>query len=436
MKSTIALSSLLVAGFVFAGAPSGDGRRVVFVGDSITHDARYIGFVQLAETLANPDNAALYCNLGICGDTTDSVLARWQKVVDARPTDIIVMLGMNDTGVGTFYPDAKSDVLEKRAARLAAYEVNLREIVRRAKRLTPSVRLMTPSPYDEYGNWQKNGARYVGADTEGLALCAKSVRVVAREEDVPFAEVHDVLALAMRNNPDQRLGGTDRVHPVDGGHLVMAACVVRSRRGRDGEMAPTVWDAGAGLFYDYRPSRLGFPRVKGMDELDRTTDLARILGRETLVVKNLEKGTYRLFADGAPVGYFTEADLAAGLDLQRLDTPSARQAQKAAKISERYAQIQADLQYVALVDGMIAKHGSTDAWILATKSNATYVAWSRHYEKHKPLVGALRDECAATPAKLSAACRPVACRFELKPCTDEIVCAPEVNERELKGTER
>jgi len=413
-----AVAALFLCGLCLP--PARAAERVAFVGDSITHDGRYLGFVQLAETLANPDNRAQYLNLGICGDTTGGVLARWQKVVDAKPTDIIVMLGMNDTGVGTYYPNAKPDVLEKRAARLAAYEVNLREIVQRAKRLTPSVRLMTPSPYDEYGNWQKGGARHVGADSEGLASCVKSVRVVAREENVPVAEVHDPFVLAVRNSPDQKLGGTDRVHPVDGGHLVMAACVVRSRRGGDGEMPPTVWDASKGLSLDYRPSRFGFPRVKGMDELDKTTDLGKVLGREVLVVKDLAKGTYRLFADGTPVGCFTEADLAAGLDLQKFDTPSARQAMKAAKIAERYSQIQADLQYVALVEGMIAKYGSTDAWLLATKSNATNVAWSRHYAKHKPLVAELRAECDMTPPKLAAASRPVAYRFELKPCTDEV----------------
>jgi hypothetical protein len=58
----------------------------------------------------------------------------------------------------------------------------------------------------------------------------------------------------------------------------------------------------------------------------RSSDVTEALNQEPLKVSGLKEGNYTLQIDGKPVGTFSAADLAQGINLAILDTPMAQQA--------------------------------------------------------------------------------------------------------------
>jgi lysophospholipase L1-like esterase len=64
--------------------------NIVFVGDSLTANAEW------AELFSNP----LIRNRGIGGDTTEGILNRIDKIIEAKPRKIFIMVGINDLVLG------------------------------------------------------------------------------------------------------------------------------------------------------------------------------------------------------------------------------------------------------------------------------------------------------------------------------------------------
>lgn len=70
-----------------ASQPS-EAETVVFVGDSLTEEGDWASWFPEVDVV----------NQGVGGDTTDDVLARLGAVIDARPDEIILLIGTNDLG--------------------------------------------------------------------------------------------------------------------------------------------------------------------------------------------------------------------------------------------------------------------------------------------------------------------------------------------------
>jgi len=69
--------------------------------------------------------------------------------------------------------------------------------------------------------------------------------------------------------------------------------------------------------------------------VEKVSDLDQALNRQTLQVTGLAAGNYSLQIDDRPVAEFSASDLAAGIDLARLDTPMLRQSLMVAFDTER-----------------------------------------------------------------------------------------------------
>ena len=66
----------------------GGSTTVAFVGDSITASADWSGWF--------PELDAL--NHGVSGDTTDDLIERLGAIIDAKPEEIVLLIGTNDLG--------------------------------------------------------------------------------------------------------------------------------------------------------------------------------------------------------------------------------------------------------------------------------------------------------------------------------------------------
>lgn len=209
-------------------APFAPGERVAFLGDSITRQAWYLGYLQLHANLAVAGEAVNLVNVGVSGDTAAGALERYDWDVKPVAADrFFVMFGMNDVNV-TLYdgksPDAPRAAERERA--LAAYARNLRVLVDRLRADGRKVVLMTPTPYDEYAQ-TNDGTLFRDANEQGLSRCAEIVRRLAAEERIPCIDLHRPLTQAWKAAPEP--GYThDRVHPTEAGARLVAAEILNA----------------------------------------------------------------------------------------------------------------------------------------------------------------------------------------------------------------
>jgi lysophospholipase L1-like esterase len=321
------------------------GDRVVFYGDSITQDGGYARAVEVYTATRFPDRGVTFWYAGVGGDRVggggagpiDIRLDR--DVIAHRPTVVAVMLGMNDASYRAFDP-----------AIFETYTTGYRHLVARLKEALPGVRLtlIQPSPFDDV----TRPPAFPGGYNAVLRRYGEFVAALARETGATAVDLNTpvVAGLEKVQRTDPALARQlipDRVHPGAAGHLVMAAALLRAW-GAPGLVTRVVLDAtGPRVAAADNAAVTALIRAEGglaWTEADRAlplpvyfdnaeVELADMAGadlpgldRERLELTGLAPGQYRLTIDGQGVGEFSAAELAAGVDLARFDTPMRQQA--------------------------------------------------------------------------------------------------------------
>lgn len=193
-------------------------RSIVFLGDSITHQGRYLRF--LAEYFAEdaPETGVRLWNAGVGGDRTDLCLARLARDVDAhKPDDIMILLGMNDC-------------MDEKAS--AAFEEHFTALAARLRAANPGARFIwaTPTPYDsEVAASAGDGPHPERA--AALRRYAAFIREWHEREGGMLVDFHAPMVAfnrdAQKTNPSFSLCGPDRVHPQEPGGYFMARVFLR-----------------------------------------------------------------------------------------------------------------------------------------------------------------------------------------------------------------
>ena len=200
-----------------------DHARVLFIGDSITCNGRWIAHVYDYYLRHFPDADIRVYNSGISGGSVTSALRYFEPYNGAqfRPTHAVVMLGMNDVGLGLYaLGEGEEDFTDKQLARrketIDAYEVGLRRLVELLEVRGVCVTLVTPTCYDESQLPRKLDK--VGGDA-ALEYLGEINRRLAAEKGLDFVNLHAPFRLL---NAACTLIGPDRVHPTPAGQAVMA----------------------------------------------------------------------------------------------------------------------------------------------------------------------------------------------------------------------
>jgi len=195
------------------------GKTVCFLGDSITHDGKYIR--ELAQTFLNSETENgryEFYNCGISGDTAGNAIRRLEDDVLSYDPDIVfIMFGMNDIGQSLYIKANYSDSVEiQRKDKLNAYKNNMITIVETLMARDVEVILCTPTPYDDVTN-------QVYECNVGLEKCAEIVRELAKNYGLELVDHY-------KNMYDLRStkywGATDPIHPNALGHHVMAQSIM------------------------------------------------------------------------------------------------------------------------------------------------------------------------------------------------------------------
>ena len=310
-------------------APFTEGDRVVFLGDSITHGGWYIAYLQYFWQLRNPGKRITFLNGGICGHTAKSGLDRFDwDIAPEKPNRVFIMFGMNDVSRGNRWNPAKSgpEDLAARRKTVDDFRRNMRALIAKCRGIGADVTLITPTPYDEYSKLIAKPASR-GVNEQGLRSLAAATRELAAEEGVGFVEFHDILTPILRDNPSIRFL-SDRVHPHDDGHLLMAVLVMEAT-GFPAEVDGAGFDAAGGArTFTYSPRALPLPANADYRSDDRLFPLTEKFNREIIRIKGLPAGIYRLKAAGREIGVHSAAELAGGVNIATCDTPSQRKADK------------------------------------------------------------------------------------------------------------
>ena len=411
-----------------------DGERVAFFGDSITHGGAYHIYLQLFWSTRYPGSGVRLLNCGISGGTAASGLARFDAdLLELKPNRVFVMFGMNDVGLGNYAKEPPDEKLKAaRAASISTYEANQRKIVERLAEKGIKTVLITPSPYDQYCEGLKKD--WVTGNEPGLVTCAEVVRALAAERNLGVVELHRPMTEIFKQNVTRPIC-RDRVHPKDGGHMLMAALILdgmyvnpfvaraavdaktgkaflpsaRNHTDAEGKRRPDCFNARVthvvkradGVAFTYAPKALPFPEIPVYTNAVTLYPITERLNREILIVENLAPGKYALAFDGKTVGEFTAEEFYAGVNVALLDTPNQRLARAAAEVADKLRGKTASWRNIVNMEKCIlpkngidpADRAATDAFLekWVGKMEAEKKPWAKYYRGCEKAYRNLRD---------------------------------------------
>jgi lysophospholipase L1-like esterase len=329
--------------------------RIVFVGNSITEAGFYESYIWLYYMTRFPDQYIEVVNAGIGGNTAKDILARFNDDVIARkPTTIVLTFGMNDSGYFEYNGKDPAGVADGKVK--ASYEsfVKLVDLLK----AHPGIEkiMMASPPYDET---MKNKDNYFPGKSKAIERIIEFQKQAAAQNHWPFVDLYypmqSINTEGQKSNPEFTIIGKDRIHPGNGGHLVMAYLFLKAQGLAGQPVAEVEIDAkkkvlkknvNAGVselsiekdhvVFNYLAKALPFPvdsasRIWGSDQ--KQSDALAVVpfmqefNQEVLRVSDLSAPRYQLAIDGEVMGIYTKENFSQGINLALVvNTPQYKQA--------------------------------------------------------------------------------------------------------------
>ncbi|HZP82593.1 MAG TPA: SGNH/GDSL hydrolase family protein [Chthonomonadaceae bacterium] len=324
-----------------AGAKQGfylkDGDRIVFYGDSITDQRLYTTYIETYCRTRFPRQHFTFVHSGWGGDRVSGggggpIDVRLRRDVLAyKPTVVTICLGMNDGG----YRALDQGLFDQ-------YVKGYEHILDTLKKELPGVRitLLTAPAFDDV----TRAPSFPGGYNQVLIAYGDAVKKLGAKYDLVVADTNAPLVAALEKAKASNAALAekiipDRVHPMYGGHLVMAAAVLKAwnapetvaeiqidanerRVSKHANTRITNFEAAPeGIRFTHTDNALPWPMDRDPQQNPdmlltlASTDIEHTLNRFTLKVTGLHAGTYTLKVDGTDFGMFTSDDIGIGLNL-------------------------------------------------------------------------------------------------------------------------
>ncbi len=314
-----------------------DGDRVVFYGDSITDQRLYTTYIESYCVSRFPKKHFTFTHSGWGGDRVTGggggpVDLRLDRDLFAyHPTVVTICLGMNDGSYRAFDQNIFNTYIQ-----------GYRHILDRIIKEIPGVRitLVTASAYDDV----TRAPGFTGGYNATLTAYGEAIKSLGREYGLTVADTNAPLVamLARAEVADPTLAPLiikDRVHPGSGGHVVMAAAVLKAWNAPDtvadieidgsnntvtrslGSRVAMRGSTNGSISFTHTDSALPWPldRDAGNNKdtllVLGTTDIEQTLNRYQLKITNLPAANYALSVDGANMGTVSRDALQQGVDL-------------------------------------------------------------------------------------------------------------------------
>ena len=372
MFAFFSLAAFCLAGAAQTLAPFRPGERVVFVGNSITEAGYYESYIWLYYMLHYPGRRVTIYNAGIGGDRAKNIVARLDDDVFAKkPTIICLTFGMNDSGYWEFLQANADSTAKERVKECRSY---FDQITKRLKDYPAEKIMITSSLYDET---VKNPKNYFPKKSQAMDAIAAFQERAASDNHWGFVDfLHPMTAITLREQQKDStftLTGSDRIHPGNAGHFVMAYLFLKQQGAAGKAVADVLIDAGAKkvgrsencqvsdlhigqdeVRMDYLANSLPFPQdsvPRLWDNPHRQTEALGVtpfneeMNREMLAIRGLGSGNFTISIDGRPIGIWTGDELAAGINLAlQTNTPQYEQAMSVLWLNEERMALEAKLR--------------------------------------------------------------------------------------------
>lgn len=335
--------------------PFKEGERAVFLGNSITDGGHYHSYIWLYYMTRFPNIPLRILNGGIGGDTAYDMNKRLDgDIFPMKPSVLMVTFGMNDSGYFEYNGDNPKEFGEQK------YQESIKNYQQMEKRFKdlPDTRIVMvgTSPYDETVQLKENVP--FKTKNETIKRIVEYQKESAAKNNWEFTDLNaPMVALNQQNqqkDPAFTLCGSDRIHPDNDGHMVMAYLFLKAQGFVGKEVAEMEINAnkkqavkaenctisnikknGKDLSFDYLAEALPYPldtiargwgQKKGQAEATKVIPFMDEMNREVLKVTGL-KGDYKLLIDEEEIGIWSGDDLAKGINLAaESKTPQYQQA--------------------------------------------------------------------------------------------------------------
>ncbi|MFD0763534.1 SGNH/GDSL hydrolase family protein [Mucilaginibacter lutimaris] len=355
-------------------APFKTGDRIAFVGNSITDGGHYHSYIWLYYMTHFPNQRMTCYNVGIGGDDINQIAARIDADAIARkPTVLTLTWGMNDTGYFEWYRSDAQDFIDKRLVNSYKTYADLEQKLKKQTGIRKI--LIGGSPYDETTKFtKKNIYPHKG---EALAKVIAHQQESARKNGWDFVDFfHPMDAINKREQLKDStfsLTPSDRIHPDNNGHLVMAYIFLKTQGLSNKVVADVNINASnkkvlkaanctvlnlvgsaKSLSFNYLSKSLPYPLdtiPRGWGNIKKQSDALKVVpfndefNREMLTVKNLSNGRYDLLIDGERMGSWSATEFSNGINLAEITTtPQYQQAIQIRELNEERWEIERRLR--------------------------------------------------------------------------------------------
>jgi lysophospholipase L1-like esterase len=353
--ATLALVLLLPSAPARAAEPAlklKDNDVWVMAGDSITAQRQHTNFIEAFYRTRHPKLNLHFRNSGIGGNTTGSVLARFDYDVAAwKPTIVSVELGMNDVG-----------------GNQENYIKGMKQLIEKIRAIPAQPVLISSSPVNDgsvMGDWKSTRCEKIHPFTEALKKLAEEEKVVFVDQYHPLIDLwgqnrRKGEAEAIKKGtwpppatpappapaPGEKpapakapplppslinLEG-DPVHPGSVGQYTMAATILKGLKA-EGEVSSATINAEGKMVVAKRckitdatakDGKLSFTRLdeaspwpiapRSKSAIELLPEMLK-LSEYTLRVTGLADGDYRVSINGKPAATVSAKDLAAGWNI-------------------------------------------------------------------------------------------------------------------------
>jgi lysophospholipase L1-like esterase len=329
-----------------------DGDSVVFLGDSITAQSLYTQYLEDFFFTRFPKIRMHFHNAGTGGDRIADAFERFDIDVAAfKPQYVTVLFGMND-GNFTDWQEATFETFQK----------DMTTLLDRIGALGATPIPMTPTMFDALPDRLNDRIQEPRdkAYNDVLKTYAAWIREQGKARKIVVADVYVPLVDATNERRRTEADWTmipDTMHPTPVGHVIMAAAFLNDVAfcpsvseiliaKKNNEWAGTVGNGelsdlqgGEKITFTFAAESLPWvlpPEAEeGRKMIPQAYKKPPKLSSEKLAVRGLAPGNYELKIDGETVGRWTDAELAAGVDLgENPKTPQYQQALKVALLNK------------------------------------------------------------------------------------------------------
>lgn len=359
---------------------------VAFVGDSITHQERYVKFIEHYYHTRYPDREINFVNKGIGGNSAFNVINRFEwDVCDDELTGKIdeatLYIGVNDI-MRELYNGEEDYETERKQRALTNYEKNIRTLIDKFRERDISLTLICPAALDDTEGFAKATGPYnPTSNSEGLKNAVNILKSIASEYNIPIIDLWMPTTQIMdkiraTGYDDEIIAGRDRVHPNDLGAFYMAyqfavqqdGASVVSRVSIDAQSgACTVENAditiekcgSTAVSYIYKPKSLPIAYTNSYRQWEEWgVPVSEDINLEEIKISSLADGNYRVILNGSALpGQYTNKQLGSGINICAAEqNPNQMKAKELYSLESARAENESAYRTIAVTEQFMISH--------------------------------------------------------------------------------